>query len=252
MGSEASDRRRTATVLLVGIGGLGCPAAWVLARAGVGTLRIVDDDRVDLGNLHRQILFDEAAVGQPKIQEAARALKDLAPGVAVDLREGRFVPESADELLAGVDVVVEGSDNFATKFLVADACALARIPVVHGAAVRTYGTAFSVAPSGAPCYRCLFEDIPHEHAPNCAEAGVLGPVVGVVGALQADLALAVLDGDAAVGTSSRGWGSFASYDGLRDVLRRHRVPARPDCPLCGGTIRTLDPARYMPQDACRT
>ncbi len=248
MGSVASERRRGATVLLVGVGGLGCPAAYALARAGIGTLRIVDDDAVELGNLHRQILFDEATVGRPKVGAAAAALGALEPGLKVDAREGRFVPETAVELLAGVDVVVEGSDNFATKFLVADACAMARVPVVHGAAVRTYGTAFAVAPGGAPCYRCLFEDIPHEHAPNCAEAGVLGPVVGVVGALQADLALRIVDG-----AGELAFGSFASYDGLRDVLRRHRVAARPGCALCGAgatPLRTLDPARYMPQDSC--
>ncbi len=243
---KGSRDRSRAAVLLVGIGGLGCPAAMVLARAGVGRIRVVDDDVVERTNLHRQILFDEAAVGRPKAASAALALARIAPECAIEPIDGRFVPETAVELLAGIDVVVEGSDNFATKFLVADACALARVPVVHAAAVRTYGTAFAVGPEGRPCYRCLFEDIPHEHAPNCAEAGVLGPVVGVVGALQADLALAVIDGMAP-------FGSFVAYDGLRDTVRRHRVPVRPSCTLCSGDhgeIRTLDPARYMPQDSC--
>ena len=237
--------RSHSTALLVGIGGLGCPAAMVLARAGVGRLRIVDDDVVELTNLHRQILFDESVVGRPKTVEAARALERIAPGCVIEPVDGRFVPETAVELLRGVDVVVEGSDNFATKFLVADACALARVAVVHAAAVRTYGTAFAVGPTGGPCYRCLFEDIPHEHAPNCATAGVLGPVVGVVGALQADLALAVVDGKAP-------FGSFVAYDGLRDTVRRHTVLPRSSCQLCSGDhggIRTLDPARYMPQDS---
>jgi molybdopterin/thiamine biosynthesis adenylyltransferase len=240
--------RADKTVLLVGVGGLGCPAAMVLARAGVGTLRIVDDDVVDESNLHRQILFAESAIGKPKVEEAAKALRAIAPELRVDAHDGRFVPETAIELLAGVDLVVEGSDNFATKFLVADACVLAGVPVIHAAAVRTYGTAFAVGTSGRPCYRCVFEDIPHEHAPNCATAGVLGPVVGVVGALQADLALQALDGKAP-------FGSFVSYDGLRDVVRRHRISPRSSCPLCTPLaekqrIRTLDPERYMPQDSC--
>ena len=244
MGSEV---RRRSTALVIGIGGLGCPASFALARAGIGRLRIVDDDVVDVSNIHRQILFDESSVGRPKAQEAERVLRALAPGpLAIEVREIRFVPETARELLDGVDVVVEGSDNFATKFLAADACRLEGRPIVHGAAVRTYGTAFAVGPAGRPCYRCLFEDIPHEHAPNCAEAGVLGPVVGVVGALQADLALAVIDGRPR-------FGELVSYDGLRDVLRRQRPTRRPSCPLCGDdgpTIRTLDPGRYMPEDAC--
>ncbi|CAN5312027.1 hypothetical protein BH09MYX1_BH09MYX1_58270 [soil metagenome] len=240
-----ASSRASARVLVVGVGGLGCPAAIVLARAGVGALRIVDDDVVDLSNLHRQVLFDESAVGRAKVDAAARALRVLAPSIAIEAVNDRFVPETAAALLRDVDVVVEGSDNFATKFLAADACALAGVPIVHAAAIRTHGTAFAVGPRGTPCYRCLFEDIPHEHAPNCAEAGVLGPVVGVVGALQADLALSVLDGAAP-------FGRFVSYDGLRDIVRRHKVPARADCPLCAtisGKIRTLDPARYMPQDS---
>lgn len=232
------------SVLLVGVGGLGAPSAIALARAGIGTLGIADDDDVELSNLHRQILFDEADVGVAKVDAAARAIPRWAgrePPVVV-VHRTRLLPTNAREIVRRYDLVVEGSDNFATKFMTADACALEQVAVVHGSAVRWHGTAFAVAATGAPCYRCLFEDIPHEHAPNCAEAGVMGPVVGIVGALQADLALRLLAGEPVAG-------DLVTFDGKTGAHRRHRVPRRHDCPLCGtariqAPIRTVDAARY--------
>lgn len=225
--------------LVIGIGGLGCPAAIVLARAGVDVLGIADDDLVDVTNLHRQILFREADVGRSKVVTAARRLAAEAPHVRVVAHETRLLPHNAVELVSQYDVVVEGSDNFATKFLAADAAAIAKRPIVHGAAVRWHGTALAVSAHGAPCYRCLFEDVPREDAPNCAEAGVVGPVVGVVGAAQADLALSILRGEDVAGT-------LFTFDGKTLASRRRRVPARPACALCGGgaSIRTIDGARY--------
>jgi molybdopterin/thiamine biosynthesis adenylyltransferase len=220
--------------LVVGVGGIGCPCAIALARAGVA-LRLCDDDVVDASNLHRQILFDESSVGKPKLDEAARGLR--AMGALVETLATRFLPHRAPELLEGCDVVVEGADNFPTKFLVADACALAKIPVVHAAAVRLHGTVLAVARGGKPCYRCVFEDLPGP-APTCETAGVLGPMVGVIGALQADLALSLLEGKD-VG------GSFVSYDAGRDFLRRSRMHARADCALCSGRIDDLDERRYI-------
>ena len=238
------SRRESARVLIVGVGGLGCPAALALARGGVGTLALCDDDVVDASNLHRQILFDESAIGKPKLGLAAEGLRARFPAVRIEAMAARFLPENALALLRDVDVVVEGSDNFPTKFLVADACALAGVPVVHGAAVRWHGTALAVGPKGRPCYRCLFEDIPHEHVANCAEAGVLGPIVGVVGALQADLALRVLDGGEPFGTLS-------TYDGLSDRLRTHAVSARTSCELCGTRqVRGIERSRYAASDPC--
>lgn len=225
--------------LVVGIGGLGCPAAIALARAGVGTIGIADDDLVDVTNLHRQILFDDADVGRPKVQAAARKLSVIAPAVRIVAHETRLLPHNAIDLVAAYDVVVEGSDNFATKFLAADAAAIARRPIVHGAAVRWHGTALAVGPGGGPCYRCLFEDVPRENAPNCAEAGVVGPMVGVVGAVQADLALSILRGEDVLGT-------LFTFDGKTLTSRRRRIPSRPGCPLCGAAkdITTIDGARY--------
>jgi molybdopterin/thiamine biosynthesis adenylyltransferase len=233
--------REKARVLLVGVGGLGCPAAIVLARGGVGSIVIADDDVVEESNLHRQILFDESEVGALKGETAAAALMRLAsaPSFRASAIGSRLLPHNAVQLVQGADVVVEGSDNFATKFLVADACAIACVPVVHAAAVRWGGTALAVGPRGAPCYRCLFEDIPREGAPNCADAGVVGPMVGVVGAIQADLALSLIDGEPVEGT-------LVTYDGLTDAVRRRVIPSRDDCALCGRTrsIDRIDGARY--------
>lgn len=225
--------------LVVGIGGLGCPAAIVLARAGVGTIGIADDDVVDVTNLHRQILFDERDVGTPKVEAAARKLAELAPEARIVVHDTRLYPHNAIELASAYDVVVEGSDNFATKFLAADACRLAGRPIVHGAAVRWHGTALAVGSGGGPCYRCLFEDVPRENAPNCAEAGVVGPVVGVVAAAQADLALSVLRGEDVFGT-------LFTFDGKTLASRRRRIPPRAGCPLCGPSadIRDIDGGRY--------
>lgn len=232
-------------VLLVGIGGLGCPAAIALARAGVGTIGIADDDEVDVTNLHRQILFTDEDVGKPKVPAAARALERLAPGVRIEAHGTRLLPGNAIDLAARYDVVVEGSDNFATKFLAADACRIAKRPIVHGAAVRWHGTALAVGPNGTPCYRCLFEDVPRENAPNCAEAGVIGPMVGVVGAVQADLALAILRGDDVAGT-------LCTFDAKTLAFRRRKIPARATCPLCGPArdIRAIDATRYAAPPTC--
>jgi molybdopterin/thiamine biosynthesis adenylyltransferase len=236
------------SALLVGVGGLGSPAAIALSRAGIGTLAVADDDEVELGNLHRQILFGKADVGARKTQAAERAIRAWAGSssssrVCVVVHDTRVLPSNAVDLVSRYDVVVEGSDNFATKFLTADACAVAHRPVVHAAAVRWHGTVLAVGSTGAPCYRCLFEDLPREHAPGCSEAGVVGPVVGVVGALQADLALSLLAGRPVSGT-------LVTFDGKADRVRRRTIAPRPDCGLCGRrpTLRSIDPARYVDRE----
>ena len=247
--------RGSARILLVGLGGLGCPAALALAHAGVGHLGLCDDDDVERSNLHRQILFGDGDVGAPKLEAAARALRAAVPGRPLDLHlhPTRLLPDNALALVREYDLVLEGSDNFATKFLAADACALAGVPVVHASAVRWIGTALAVGAAGRPCYRCLFEDVPGEGAPNCAEAGVMGPVVGVVAAVQADLALAVIDALGATASSSdhplvgQLAGQLVTYDGRTDVLRRRAIPRRADCPLCGQgrRIERIQSERYV-------
>jgi molybdopterin/thiamine biosynthesis adenylyltransferase len=227
-------------VLVIGAGGLGCPALLALADSGA-TLVIADDDDVELSNLHRQILFREEDVGTGKLDAAARALRaEGVPAERIELVRSRFLPDNALALAASVDIVLEGSDNFATKFLAADACHLAGRPVVHGAAVRFEGTVWCVPPGGKPCYRCLFEDVPAGAQQGCSEAGVLGPVVGLCGALMAELALSELCG---LGPERR---YLISLDGRRNRLRQVEVQARPSCPLCGEapTISDLEETRY--------
>ncbi len=230
-----------ADVLLIGAGGIGAPAAIALAEAGLRSLRVVDEDRVELSNLHRQILFGEGDVGRPKIEAFADALGRRAPDLVVSAFAGRALPSTVAGLVSSASVVIDATDNFASRFLIADACRLAAVPVVHAAAVRWQATVIAASPDGKPCYRCLFEDLPAGDAPDCASAGVVGPVCGVAGALAADRALRVLAGDASA------FGAITTYDGLRDVLRSVAVRARAGCLLCGGAraILDLDARRYV-------
>jgi molybdopterin/thiamine biosynthesis adenylyltransferase len=230
---------RDASVMVIGMGGLGCPAALALAGAGVGRLVLVDDDLIEASNLHRQILYPETALGQHKLEAARAALERAGFRGEIRLERTRFLPDTAARLLALADIVLEGADNFATKFLSADACFLAKKPVVHGAAIRFTGTAWLVLPEGAPCYRCLFEDVPVGAQPSCNEAGVMGPVAGLAGALMADLALRHLSGDRDAA------GSILCYDGKTDRLRAAPVTKRADCALCGRrSIDDLRETRY--------
>jgi molybdopterin/thiamine biosynthesis adenylyltransferase len=227
-------------VLLVGVGGIGAPAAIALARAGVSELAFADDDTVDLTNLHRQILFSDADVGSHKIDAFSKAIRARAPGLTLRPIRERATPDSALRLVEGAGVVIDASDNFATRFLLADACGIAKVPVVHAAAIRWRATVIAAGPSGRPCYRCLFENLPDGPAPDCATAGVVGPVCGVAGAIAADTALRILRGDGSV------LGRVVTYDGIRDILRAAPVRARAGCALCGErpAIRTLDRTRY--------
>lgn len=233
-----------ARVLLIGAGGLGSPAASVLARSGVGRMTIVDDDVVDVSNLHRQVLYRASDAGRPKIEAAAECLTADARRAGHDLKvdrvAGRFVPDTALGLLEGHHLALEGADNFATKFLVADAGRLAGVPTVQAGAVRWSGWALAALPADGPCLRCVFEDIPRDRVETCAEAGVIGPVVGAMGAVQAFLALRLLRGDRTAA------GELWSYAALDGRLRRRSVRRRHGCPLCAGDIVDLRVERYAP------
>lgn len=240
--SQLADRR----VLLVGAGGLGSPAARALARAGVGHLTVADDDEVDVSNLQRQTLYHPGDAGRSKALVAAERLRELAADanheIEVVAREMRVLPDGARELVAGYDLVVEGADNFASKFLVADACGLAGVSVVQAGAVRWVGWALASIPGQSACLRCVFEDVPRGQQDTCAAAGVVGPVVGVLGAIQGALALSLLRGQRAAA------GVLHSYRGLAGQLRQLRVPRQPHCALCSGRIEDTDISRYLPPE----
>jgi molybdopterin/thiamine biosynthesis adenylyltransferase len=213
-------------ILLIGAGGVGAPCAIALAEAGVGTLILADDDVVERENLHRQLLFGDADIGQSKLSAASRALAKRRPGLELQTVSGRALPSTVAALVSGVNAVVDATDNFASRFLLADACRLSAVPVVHAAAVRWMGTVVCTGPRGAPCYRCLFEDLPAS-APDCASAGIVGPVCGVVGGIAAQMALDAASGGAKLA------GKVATFDGRTDELRLVSIPRRAGCPLCG-------------------
>jgi adenylyltransferase/sulfurtransferase len=227
VGGTGQLRLRAASVAVVGAGGLGSPAALYLAAAGVGRLTVIDDDRVALDNLQRQVLHDTASVGEPKARSARRRLGALNPAVRVDTVERRLDAANAAALLAGHDVVIDGSDNFSTKFAVNDTCVALGICAVIGGVVRFDGQVL-VVPPGAPCYRCLFgEEPPAGLVPGCRAAGVLGAVAGMVGSLQAAEALRHLLG---AGEEQGGW--VLVLEMLRPRLRSVPFPRDPRCTAC--------------------
>jgi adenylyltransferase/sulfurtransferase len=235
-----------AGVLIIGAGGLGCPAALALGAAGARRIGIVDDDRVDPSNLHRQVLFTDADVGQPKAAAFARALARRFPALDVVTHAVRFEVGNARELVAAYDVVIDGSDNFATKFLANDAAVLARRPLVHAAAVGVGGQLLTVPAGGRPCYRCFFEEPPPPGVgPSCAEAGVLGPVPGVLGALAGAEASRLLRGQAPGFV-----GRLLQYDAGRMTLRAVPFNPNPTCAVCaaGARIHALAADEYPAAD----
>jgi molybdopterin/thiamine biosynthesis adenylyltransferase len=242
-----SSESATDGVLIIGAGGLGCPAAFALAAAGVRHLGVVDDDRVDATNLHRQILHGDADIGDLKVVSLARALARRFPDVDVTTHPTRFDASNAISLVSAYAVVIDGSDNFATKFVANDACVLARRPLVHGAAVGTGGQLLTVPAGGRPCYRCLFEEPPPSGVgPSCAEAGVMGPVPGVIGALQGAEAARLLRGEKAAFA-----GRLVQYDSLGMAVRTVSFNPNQTCAVCGvaPSIRALRAADY-PDAGC--
>ncbi|MEA0967721.1 molybdopterin-synthase adenylyltransferase MoeB [Xanthomonas campestris pv. campestris] len=232
VGIDGQQRLARARVLLIGAGGLGSPAAFYLAAAGVGHLRMADDDVVDRSNLQRQILHTEDSVGMAKVVSAAQRIAALNPRVQVDAIQTRVTASNIEALLQDVDVVVDGADNFAARYLLNDACVKLGKPLVYGA-VQQFEGQLSVFDAGRhrgqlPCYRCLFpEPPPPEFAPSCAEAGVLGVLPGVIGLLQATEAIKLLLG---LGDSLAG--RLLSFDALAMRFREIRLPPDPQCPVC--------------------
>lgn len=219
-------------VLCIGAGGLGSPAAIYLAAAGVGTLGIVDDDVVDTSNLQRQILHTTERVGMPKVESASAALRALNPDVNVVAHRVRLDSSNAEALIAPYDIVIDGADNFQTRYLLNDVALKLGKPVVHASIFRFEGQLTVFGGDGAPCYRCLYpEPPPPEHAPSCAEAGVLGVLPGVVGTLQATEAIKVL-----LGVGSSLVGRLLVYDALAMRFRELKLRADPSCKTCGPSV----------------
>jgi molybdopterin/thiamine biosynthesis adenylyltransferase len=229
VGGTGQARLRGARVLIVGVGGLGSPAALYLAAAGVGTLGLCDSDAVELSNLGRQILYDTKDLDRPKVASAQARLEALNPEVRVVSHLTRLSPSNVDAVVAGYDVVVEGSDNLATKFLVNDACLRAGTPLVVGAAVGWDGQLLAVRPGTTPCFRCVYRrEPPADAVPTCEAAGILGPVAGVVGSLQAVEAMKLC-----LGLPSRTAGPLVLYDGAAGETRVVDARRDPTCSACG-------------------
>jgi adenylyltransferase/sulfurtransferase len=228
IGEAGQQKLLGARILLIGAGGLGSPAALYLAAAGIGTLGIVDDDVVDDSNLQRQVLHSTERIGMSKVESARQAITALNPDVTVVGHEVRLTRENALELFAGYDVIVDGADNFATRYLVNDACVILGKPNVHGSIFRFEGQVTVFDANHGPCYRCLFPDPPPpDLAPNCAEAGVLGVLPGVIGMLQAVETIKLV-----AGIGSPLHGRLVLYDALEATFRELHIDKDDACPMC--------------------
>ncbi|MCH7634008.1 MAG: molybdopterin-synthase adenylyltransferase MoeB [Proteobacteria bacterium] len=240
VGGEGQAKLLQSRVLVIGAGGLGSPLLLYLAAAGTGTLGVVDDDFVDLSNLQRQVIHGTGRIGAAKVESARETLGEINPEVTLVPHQTRLNAENALELIADYDLVADGSDNFATRFLVNDACYLAKTPLVSAALLRFEGqiSTFKAYLGGEePCYRCIFREPPPPGLiPTCAEGGVLGAVAGAMGSIQAVEVIKELLG---IGESLSG--SLLLYDALTTTFRKIKVKPDPECPLCGEnpTIRDL-------------
>jgi molybdopterin/thiamine biosynthesis adenylyltransferase/rhodanese-related sulfurtransferase len=229
VGEEGQRKLLDAKVLLVGAGGLGSPAALYLAAAGVGTIGVVDDDVVDDSNLQRQVLHTTDRVGELKVESARRAIEALNPDVNVVAHVTRLDKDNVLEIFAQYDVILDGTDNFATRYLINDACVLLNKPNAHGSIFRFEGQATTFVPGEGPCYRCLFPTPPPpELAPSCAEAGVLGLLPGIIGIIQATEVVKLI-----LGIGEPLIGRLLTYDALAMEFRELRLSRDPDCPMCG-------------------
>jgi adenylyltransferase/sulfurtransferase len=237
IGIDGQEKLLNARVLIVGLGGLGCPASLYLAAAGVGRLGLVDFDRVDASNLQRQVLYTTGEIGQLKVEAAARRLHALNPDIAIEPISERLTVDNAERIFSGYDYIVDGSDNFATRYLVNDACVLFGKINIYGSIFRFEGQAAVLAHPEGPCYRCLFPVPPRPgDVPNCAEAGVLGVLPGQIGTLQATETIKLI-----LGIGDPLIGRLMIFDALDMSWRSLRTAKDPDCAICGSapSIRHL-------------
>jgi adenylyltransferase/sulfurtransferase len=237
VGGKGQAKLASARALVIGAGGLGSPVAFYLAAAGVGTVGIIDGDVVDLSNLHRQILHHTSDVNRLKVESARAKLTALNPDVVVIPHAERLTADNALALFAQYDIVIDGTDNFPTKFLANDAAFFANRPLIHGGILRFVGQVLTILPGQSACYRCIFKAPPPAGLiPSCQEAGVLGALAGVIGTIQATEALKLL-----LGLPQPLAGRLLTYDALTNAFREITVRRNPTCPLCGErpTITTL-------------
>jgi molybdopterin/thiamine biosynthesis adenylyltransferase len=242
VGGRGQRKLMESKVLIVGAGGLGSPAALYLAAAGVGRIGIADSDRVDLSNLQRQVIHSTKSLGMPKAESAKETIQALNPEVEVTTIEERLDSGNALKILKGWDFVIDGSDNFPTKFLINDACVLKDIPFSHAGVLRFIGMTTTVIPHRGPCYRCLIKEAPPPGAvPTCQEAGVLGTVPGVMGAIQATEAIKFL-----IGAGNLLVGRVLYFDALNLRFDQFELKRNPRCPSCGDKplIRDLSQVDY--------
>jgi molybdopterin/thiamine biosynthesis adenylyltransferase len=248
VGGIGQERLLGAKILVIGAGGLGSPVALYLAAAGIGTIGIIDNDKVDLSNLQRQILHVTETVGVPKTESARYAIERMNPDVKLEAHQVRLTPANALDLIRHYDLVCDGSDNFATRFLVNDACFFAKVPLVSAAILRFDGQLSTFKPhEGGPCYRCIFPSPPPPgQVPTCSQAGVLGAIAGIMGSMQASEALKEILG---IGESMSG--SLLIFDALATEFRKIKVKRDPGCPLCGDKpkIASLSSPDYR-DDGC--
>lgn len=229
IGLEGQDKLKQSKVLLIGAGGLGCPAAVYLGAAGVGTLGIIDFDKVDISNLHRQFAFHSADIGRYKAEVLKERILANNPHINIKVYKERFSIENASALFSEYDIIVDGCDNFGTRYLSNDASFFAGKPLVYGAIHKFQGQASVFNLKKGPCYRCLFPDPPEANAiPNCAEAGVLGVLPGIIGTIQATEAVKLI-----VGNGESLNGRFLVYDAMKMNFSEFKLAKNPACPLCG-------------------
>jgi adenylyltransferase/sulfurtransferase len=237
VGGKGQKKISSAKVFIIGAGGLGCPVGYYLAAAGVGTIALIDNDTVELSNLQRQIAHSVKTLGAYKADSAQKTFEALNPDVRVHAIKERINSKNILDLIRDYDVVVDGSDNFPTRYLVNDACVMLRKPLVSGAILRFEGQVTTIVPGEGPCYRCLFEEPPPPGlVPSCQEAGVLGVLPGVIGALQATevLKLILQKGEPLKG-------QLLIYSALSTNFRKVKIPRNPSCPICSDnpTIKEL-------------
>ncbi|WP_340818714.1 molybdopterin-synthase adenylyltransferase MoeB [Methanolobus sp. WCC4] len=245
VGGTGQQKLLSSKVLCIGAGGLGSPVIQYLAAAGIGAIGIVDDDVVDLSNLQRQVIHG-GNVSMSKVDSAKRYVEGLNPDVDVIIYNERISPDNILDIIKDYDIVVDGSDNFATRYLVNDACVLAKKPLSHGSIFRFEGQVMTIVPDDGPCYRCLFEDAPPaDMVPSCQEAGVLGVLPGVIGSIQATEVIKYLLG---IGEILKGRLLF--YDALNMSFDEIKVRKNPSCPVCGDkpSITDIESENYLHGD----